>query len=241
MDNAPDDAVDLAALPIQLPTEVLVTHYGESTFVTDEKVADYGIGIGDEIAMAGLFHQREGAERNIPILRSGIISAMPDEALVDKQGRPFDSYLVEVRSIGGLSGSPVFVILPPTRPLVEGITTPVPGSFHLLGIVRGHWSQDALVSFNGKPTFLDIEQFNAGIASVTPMQQVAELLRTEPLVKHLDRQEQTFLASRVPIEDSVPIGEPVEDETEFDRFQDLTRRLVGVPKKEADEARERET
>ena len=159
-----DEAVDLAAVAINIPLTVDYATYDTEVYVTDDKVAGYGIGIGDEIAMTGLFHQREGYRRNIPVLRSGVIAAMPDEPLVDVRGRSFDGYLLEVRSIGGLSGSPVFAVLPPRRPLVDGVTEPVPHALFLLGIVRGHWNQSALLSLNKKPTFLDIEQFNAGIA-----------------------------------------------------------------------------
>ncbi len=231
----PDPAVDLVALPTALPAEVDIHPFDPSAFVTDTKIVHLGIGIGDEIAMVGLFHQREGYNRNIPIMRSGIIAAMPDEPLLDKQGRSYDGYLLEVRSIGGLSGSPVFLILPSDRPLVHALgKRVVPYGMHLLGIVRGHWNQSGMVSLNEKPSFLDVEQFNAGIAVITPMQQVAELLEVEDMVKHREQEEAGFLAQRAPIEDSALSNEP---ETEYARFEELTRKLVNVSKKTLDEKR----
>jgi hypothetical protein len=60
--------------------------------------------------------QRAGSTRNIPIVRTGVIAAMPaiDEPFVRK-GEEYHAYLAEMRSIGGLSGSPVFVFLDRTR------------------------------------------------------------------------------------------------------------------------------
>lgn len=70
----------------------------------------HAIGIGDEVLMVGLFTKRYGYRKNIPIVRGGIISAMPEEPIEDQEtGNLYDAYLIEIRSIGGLSGSPVIV------------------------------------------------------------------------------------------------------------------------------------
>jgi len=82
---------------------------------TKEVISENFIGIGDELFISGLFIQRHGTTRNIPILRTGVIAAMPDEPMIDDGGNEFSAYLAEVRSISGLSGSPVFVYLPPIR------------------------------------------------------------------------------------------------------------------------------
>ncbi len=48
----------------------------------------------------------------MPIVRHGAIAAMPGEPLYDrKTGLSFRGYLLEVRSTGGLSGSPVVAYL----------------------------------------------------------------------------------------------------------------------------------
>lgn len=66
-------------------------------------------GLGDEIFMVGLFKSHHGKERNVPIVRLGTIAAMPEEPIYTKYCGFMDAYLVEVRSIAGLSGSPVFL------------------------------------------------------------------------------------------------------------------------------------
>ena len=46
-----------------------------------EVIKKESIGIGDEIFTVGLFNQKWGEEKNSPIMRTGIIAAMPDEPL----------------------------------------------------------------------------------------------------------------------------------------------------------------
>jgi hypothetical protein len=54
-----------------------------------------------------------------------------------------DAYLAEGRSIGGLSGSPVFVRNTVNRrvPTAKGRPKHISGlgSLHLLGLIHGHW------------------------------------------------------------------------------------------------------
>ncbi|UGX92881.1 serine protease [Bradyrhizobium barranii subsp. barranii] len=76
------------------------------------------MGLGDELVIAGLFRSHYGQHRNIPIIRIGNISMMPGEPIWTKIGS-LTAYLVETRSIGGLSGSPVFVNRSPMQ-IVDG-------------------------------------------------------------------------------------------------------------------------
>jgi hypothetical protein len=162
-----------------------------------------GIGIGEELFITGLFTGHTGKQRNLPIIRSGIIAAMPGEPLRDDSGDEYMAYLAEVRSLGGLSGSPVFAIVTRARHRQIGdrvgllhrrsylSNTESSESFgemvdftskvFLLGLVRGHWEfgQTGPIQFG-----VDVrEKINAGIAIVTPIQEVMKLLDREDLVK----------------------------------------------------------
>ena len=107
----PSGKVDLAAFPTLIPKDVFdIKHIdvdGEMMF-TDYKNPEAVFGLGDEVIVAGMFQQRLGETRNLPIIRTGTIAAMPEEKIETSYGY-HDAYLVEVRSIDGLSGSPVFV------------------------------------------------------------------------------------------------------------------------------------
>lgn len=103
---------DVAVLPIyELENDLAVATMPIRMALADAAdIEAHAIGIGDEVLMVGLFTKRYGYRKNIPIVRGGIISAMPEEPIEDQEtGNLYDAYLIEIRSIGGLSGSPVIV------------------------------------------------------------------------------------------------------------------------------------
>ncbi len=82
--------------------------------MTEAGLAEMSIGPGDDVFMVGRFVGYDGIQRNQPSVRFGNISMMPYPMFhpSNKSGKQ-DSFLVEMRSICGYSGSPVFVTLPP--------------------------------------------------------------------------------------------------------------------------------
>jgi hypothetical protein len=116
---------------------------------------------------------------------------MPDEPLEDSNtGLKYNAYLAEVRSIGGLSGSPVFA-------LVENLQAKLKVSAFpewkyrkhlLLGLIRGHWdykNQQSSIDCAGD----ELGAVNMGIAIVTPVQEVQALLYSDELVKYRRRKD----------------------------------------------------
>jgi hypothetical protein len=93
-----------------------------------------------------------------------------------------DAYLIEGRSIGGLSGSPVFVRNTITIPGINeaGQVTQVAGlgQAHLLGLVHGHWDMPVDFSEFGKT-----ETVNMGITIVIPAKKILEILFSPALVE----------------------------------------------------------
>jgi hypothetical protein len=64
--------------------------------------------LGEEVFITGAFIGRIGERRNIPVVRIGNIAALPEEPLeFTSPRRP--AFLIETRSLGGISGSPVFI------------------------------------------------------------------------------------------------------------------------------------
>jgi hypothetical protein len=139
---------------------------------TDADATGIDFGIGSELLTMGLFGSREGMERNIPVIRTGIIAAMPGELIDDDTGHgPYRAYLAEILSMGGLSGSPVFF-----HPL-RGIVMPRV-SFYLIGIIRSHWDERP---FDAPPELPRREWLNRGIAALTPATGILEMLETKPM------------------------------------------------------------
>ena len=83
----------------------------QDKFITDHVIREYDIGPGDDTMMFGRFVNKDGKQKNTPTVRFGSIAMMPNEP-IDVNNQPEYAFLVEVRSISGYSGSPVFVHLP---------------------------------------------------------------------------------------------------------------------------------
>ena len=128
---------------------------------TSEIIREYQIGLGNEVLIAGLFHPHYGKQNNIPIVRVGTIAAMPTETVATELG-PIDAYLIDTRSIRGLSGSPVFVALGTTR-TVSGLPMTTFQRFFLLGLVHGQYK-------------LPTESLNLGIEIVVPVEKISQII-----------------------------------------------------------------
>jgi hypothetical protein len=85
-----------------------------------------------------------------------------------------DFYLIEARSIGGLSGSPVFV-----RQMIPADSFSWRQTLYLLGLIHGHWELPKGTE-NTLPTD-DGVAINMGIAMVVPARKILEVIRQKDL------------------------------------------------------------
>lgn len=177
-----DEANDVAVLYFAPPpSEFLFVITKRESMATPDVIAEEQLGIGDDLAVVGLFTKRSGKTVNRPIVRSGIISSMPDEPLQDRDsGLNYDGYLAEVRSIGGLSGSPVWTVISPGRFVGDRVERHRL-HFYLLGLIRGHWPKEEFEI--GDVLDDERESLNTGIAIVTPIQKVLDILDSEEMRK----------------------------------------------------------
>jgi hypothetical protein len=178
---------DLAACPITFPDwgwyfPISLEHF----VVTEEKIKEYNIGIGDDVFMISRFIGHEGREENKPAVRFGNISVMPDpnDPVVTDEGKQ-EAYLVEMRSVGGASGSPVFWYVPGHVPQPDykerrGVMIhPL-----LLGVDCGHFSDPAPVldpQDKEHPHGWHIRS-NSGMAVVIPVWRIRQLLNKRRFV-----------------------------------------------------------
>jgi hypothetical protein len=115
---------DVAISPIDLDRDVHKYKYitpDDDFFITRKNAERLRLGAGDEAFMVGRYLGRDEKQSNVPIVRSGHV-ASGEPAIIDQEdGRkkfprfPQESYLVEVHSVSGFSGSPVFVWIPRDR------------------------------------------------------------------------------------------------------------------------------
>jgi hypothetical protein len=189
------DTHDVAAFPLALPQtaegfDTALWPLEDENLATDARIVDEAIGIGDEVYFPGLFKYHPGKERNIPIVRAGNIAAMPGEPLRLSYWGNMSAYLIETRSIGGLSGSPVFVQLGNFFLNDKGdvdIALSRTGRYLLLGVMSGHYRErqeagDPLVD-TAEPETDSAEDklVNMGIGIVVAVQRMMELINMPQL------------------------------------------------------------
>ncbi len=108
---------DLAVLSLRgAPSSLRIATMNVESFVTREAIQRDGFGIGDDVFMVGRYVDHQGTQRNLPTVRFGNIAQMPDEPIVHPDGHEQESFLVDMRSIGGFSGAPVFLYTLATGP-----------------------------------------------------------------------------------------------------------------------------
>ncbi len=228
-----DEAADLAVAQIYQQANADIEAVGIEFLGTPDKLAQLNIGIGDEVFATGLFTPAPGSARNIPIVRHGNIAMMPEEQIQTELGYA-DVYLVEARSIGGLSGSPVFV-----RPTVNIPIDERPGNVKnifvvghgatLLGLMHGHW--DIKESEMNKADIVQDRKrgVNLGIGIVVPAIKIFETITRPELTEIRMRAEKKILSKSVPGSDSAKSRER-EEERPFTQ-EDFNAALKKVSRK----------
>lgn len=159
-------------------------------FVTQGDIETLAIGPGDDVFIIGRFINHEGLQKNQPSARFGNISMMPGDKLRQENGHLQLSYLVEGHSIGGYSGSPVFLYIPPLsvrNPDAKEQPMDFRWQMRLLGVDWGHildW-EPLIVQ---RPDVRHPENWsvkrNTGMMGVVPAWMLADLLNSEELVKN---------------------------------------------------------
>jgi len=224
--DAVDAAVTLFSPSLEHYEELDVEWVFEDMFTTPEIVKRAGIGIGDEIAIVGLFTAFSGKDRHFPIARIGNLAMLPTEKIPVKGFTPMETYLAEGRSIGGLSGSPVFVretlnMLVQTE---DGFPKPLGGvgQIHFLGLMHGHW--DVPKDFSA---VVQVEVVNMGISIIVPAHKIMEVVNHPELVEMRKRYD------KMNFEENLPTQDILADEgaQEFSRNEDFGDALKRASRK----------
>ena len=178
---------DVAVAPLVLPAEeISLTIIPTSSFVG---IAETRLrpGPGDDVFFTGLLGQVPSmGERNVPMVRGGIIGALhqdgipmrlPDDTVLSMHG-----HLIDCRSFGGFSGAPCFVDFVSGVDHTPRIGLAVPErSALLLGIVGGHFDLRASIALPDQEDKLRVP-VAAGIAVLQTSQTILEVLDDESLV-----------------------------------------------------------
>ena len=196
--NFKDRAIDLAVFPMMVdPTIYDIWTIPLQSSSWQKLVSTYGEpGEGDEVCVVGLYTTHYGHTRNMPIVRIGHIAGIPEEKVMTHRGS-VHGYLIEVHSIGGLSGSPVFLNAPPVSYRDGKLMLTEKGpSYVPLGILIGYHVTELKIDQINVPTFqepedkreygLDVdksEERRTGFAVVLPIQLIYEIFESDSIMK----------------------------------------------------------
>jgi hypothetical protein len=163
-----DDSVDVAVCPINVAD---ADHLSVPVSMLIPRDQQDLIWLGDPVAVVGLFGKSPGVDRNAPIVRSGNVAMLPADPIQTRFGKSA-AYLIEARSLGGLSGSPVFLLNS------EAART------RLLGLTHGHWELTGHDINSYEPTDINAGPgVNMGVAIVVPAYFILDALNDPDLME----------------------------------------------------------
>jgi hypothetical protein len=227
----PLQGIDLAISPF--PTD-LVPRYQETRI--EHFVPEGHIGpLGGEIYYLGIF-----AGPDVPMARSATLGTIDIPQKKTHEGRrySYSADLVDCRSYAGFSGSPCFSVMnyaaldTPAHVPDEFIPERADGSRPELVPVA------AVASFCGvfvahyddPPPGRDVES-KYGVGVMLPCDYVRDALMTDDAVADRQKADVEWKRRKAAEGPQVEnVGAATEDESEWDRFEDLTRKLVQTPK-----------
>jgi hypothetical protein len=195
----PDPTVDVSIIPMHIDQSSqydCVYLDGDASLLLPELMRHDNIGVGNFTYTLGLFRLMRGEKRNLPICHFGTIAMLPGDERVpvrdwtDPTGKRrifVETYLVESQSLGGLSGSPVYVrpeynidlsgLLQPQFPARDNEKPLIAAGrkhLRLLGLWQGAWEAPAdeiRAAQSGKDIKVPV-----GMGLVVPCQRIIEVL-----------------------------------------------------------------
>lgn len=196
-DNNP---VDVAITQIEISNLFDIRTIPHGMFLKEENIKNRDVDIGNEVFITGLFSRYYGKDKNLPIIRVGNIAMLPEEKIWVSlnDGCYIDAYLIEARSIGGLSGSPVFFREPYFKRLDNGqIELRPEPKYYLGGIIHGHWPIDDS-KIDNSVDYRKEKNVNMGIAIITPAIKILEILNQKELKDMRMRAERNYKNENAP-------------------------------------------
>jgi hypothetical protein len=208
-----------------------------TSILTEAEAKAIQLGIGDHVFMTGRFINHEGRQQNAPMVRFGVISQMPGEPIsyqLDGNRHDQISILADIRSIGGYSGSPVFLNEFPIFGRPPNAKNP--GQHWLIGVDWGHiplWSP--VCGQDEEPIGYTQVNINSGMAGIVPSWKLLDLIMSDDLVRARDLEEDRFLSaqkSKGAVADVVtPIAVPPATDANPNHQEDFTRLLGAAARK----------
>ena len=202
------DGDDVAVCPMPDDAEVEadeLVSIAVKDLMTLDWMREFDIGAGDRIFMLSRLRDRDGADRNEPVVRFGTLARTGAPKILNAHtGIRQESFIAEMHSMPGHSGSPVFVHVPPYEPRF-GVASK-PGT-RLLGIDWGH--------FDG-----------SRMATVVPAWKILETLQMEELVEQREAYDAKLKREPAAVPDSKVAQETGFTRSDFENALEKASRKV---------------
>jgi hypothetical protein len=194
VDHPDGDDISVAVIEATDPSWTITALEWSDLAITQPRMDELNMGVGDEVFMLGRFIAHGGVEQNQPLARFGNIAMMPGDRVLDANWLRVEAFLVEMRSLAGFSGSPVFVYMGPGTYRGDGRMMPFYSeTIGLMGIDTGHKCLTSPVIDKTTREPVDdnwIVEHNTGISIVAPVWKIREVLDEDELAslrKEADR------------------------------------------------------
>ncbi len=239
----PDQLVDLAAVPITLPTSggFDCQYLSDDALLKPESFSAEGVGIGSLSYVIGLFRFIQGKEKNLPIVHAGNVALMPPigekiPVWNEKTKTPdlVEGYLIESVAINGASGSPVFARGTITYgPIVTDQGAKSHASWpeaklYLLGVFQGAWFAPPDPTVAGTVRARQGDVVPVGVGIVVPAHKLIELLETPEMQENRTKRTPISFVKKTSV--SEPTAPPAKDENPNAR-EDFTSLLGEAARK----------
>lgn len=228
----PVEGLDLAVLPFVRPDSYFINSLLAGMHLLPHLPAD--------AMLAAPFHYVGLLEPlNRAMARSGTLGAVYESGIRHPDGYEYQAHLGDCRSYGGFSGSPCFLEL--ALPGLEEVEPPVeaPPALGPVGRMKYLHLLCGMVTWHLERAVQQPEASVFGVVAILTSDEIWRALMSDDLAEDRRRRDQmgdTPEARMVQLRSGVG----GRDADEFERFEDLTRKLVQVPKKDLDEKRREE-
>ena len=178
------DGYDIAVsrYPLEFADSSLITFIDLEGCATQDHIKKANIGVGDDVFMAGTFVDLEKTMHNQPTVRFGNISSMPIPVINETTNKKVNSYLLDMHSRSGYSGSPVMVFRTRggnfNRRSPNDAVPESPPILYFLGIHWGQFPDELTAKLNGEPVKII---GHSGMTLVHPAEYILEVLMSEKL------------------------------------------------------------
>lgn len=194
-------------------------------FARVDKLKELEVEPGELVYLVGLFISHYGSNRNMPIVIVGNLAAIPEDPVFTSAGY-MKGYLVEMRSIGGFSGSPVFVSILPCRVINNRmIHSAQMMQSYLLGMMQGLYVIKEPYLEKGDSR---ADAMNAGIGIVIPIEAIMEIINS-PIC--IDQREKTLKSIKKQSGVRPATGKPIPDTDNPQHKEDFNSLVIAAAKK----------